>query len=339
MNKFAKVICMIAVVALAFTSCKKQENSAKPFLKNVTTEQLVNVCDEEEGGKAYMNPSNYTISFELGDEFELVAFGPSDGTMQKGHQKWTYYHDNDYNADGWGVLGAAWPTGYIGGTSIGDNDFYAFYPANKISDITEADGHCRASFLLDAEQTYVPGQVKNLYMAARDNTNKDVLTMNLAFENLCGVLCVNLYSNRDITVKSIKVTDHAVNIVGKVSCWIDQIQNNSTNPSLRYFVNNYDGNETALYEYLHNTLGYMTASTPTPSPTVTLNCGTGVVLSKNQASPTKFYIVMRPLALTKGMTVHVDYVDEDGPGQWEISSDRDNRILPNIVKDMVTRCI
>ena len=337
MNKFAKVICMIAVVALAFTSCKKQENSAKPLLKNVTTEQLVNVCDEEEGGKAYMNPSNYTISFEEGDQFELVAFGPSTGTMQHGHQTYTYNYYSDYGQYGWDVTGGLiWPGEYIGGTSIGVNDFYAFYPANKISDITEADGHCRASFLLDAEQTYVPGQVKNLYMAARDNTNKNVGDINLAFENLCGVLCVNLYSNTDITVKEITVTDHAVNIVGKVSCWIDQIQNNSTNPSLRYFVNNYDGNETALYEYLHNTLGYMMES---GKRTVKLNCGTGVVLSKNQASPTKFYIVMRPLALTKGMTVHVDYEDADGPGEWEISSDRDNRILPNVVKDMVPRCI
>ena len=127
MNKFARVICMIAVVALAFTSCKKKENE-NASLKNVTTQQFVDVYeDEEEGAKAYFEGNQ--IVLEVGDKLELITFGDS-------ISNYTYELQNS----GWWLPLPLGTSSYM--KEIGANDaWYAFYPAGNESNLGKDGDH------------------------------------------------------------------------------------------------------------------------------------------------------------------------------------------------------
>lgn len=324
MNKFAKVMCMIAVVALAFTSCKKQENE-KSVIRNVTTQEFVNVYEGEEGAKAYIDGNK--MKFEDGDKFELIAYGS--GT--KGHQTYKYYAGPNY----WDL---ETPGTYI--NNIGDSYWYAFYPAANVDkDKIDLSGdHARATFTLSDTQIYRPGNIvpeNALYMACKDATHKDLSTIQLNFQNICGIMCLQLYSSTGMRkVKSIEITDHAFNIVGDVSCNIDQI----VSETLQSWCENYeytDANNAQLYQDLQTYFGYETGTNA--KRTITLDCdngGNGVALGTDAASATKFYIVMRPLALIKGVDITVKFTS--GP-DWEISSYQDNRIMPNVIKNLNPR--
>lgn len=331
MNKFAKVICMIAVVALAFTSCKKNETE-RAFVKDVTTQEFVQQYDEEWGEKAYFNGS--WIEFEENDAFLLFAYSPTNPTngYQNGYTWYKYTH--------WGTIPyLVWVEQLGFGLSNPDNDYipysdawYAFYPAQNVSDINLEGEHGKATFTVSPTQTYRANRVPEnaMYMACKDDTHKDVLQTQLAFQNICGVLGIRLYSPSGRVVKSIQVTDHAFNIAGDVRCNFDQI----VSDQLMSWCTNYqytnDYND-AMYAWLRENLGYELVGNNT-SRTITLDCGTnGVALGTSPSNPTQFYIVLRPLALVKGCDIKVTFMG--GPA-WEISSEKDNRIMPNVIKNL-----
>jgi hypothetical protein len=324
MNKFAKVMCMIAVVALAFTSCKKKENE-QGVIRNVTTQEFVEVYDGEDGGaKAYIDGNR--MKFESGDMFELIAYGS--GT--KDHQTYKYYEGLGY----WDVEPQGTP--YI--NNIGGSYWYAFYPAANVKTIDLSGDHARATFTLSDKQTYRPGNIvpeNALYMACKDDTHNTLGGIQLNFENICGIMCLQLYSSTGMRkVKSIEITDHAFNIVGDVSCNIDQI----VSGTLQSWCENYeysDANNAQLYQDLQTYFGYESGTNA--KRTIILDCnngGNGVALGTDAASATKFYIVMRPLALIKGVDITVKFTS--GP-DWEISSPQDNRIMPNVIKNLNPR--
>lgn len=331
MNKFAKIMCMIAVVALAFTSCKKQENE-KAVIRNVTTQEFVDVYEGEDGAKAYIDGNR--MKFEPGDMFELISYGyNSVGSTKNGHNTYKYYVEpgDEY----WDVEPLT--ASYIDNIA-GADSWYGFYPARNLTSIDLRNDHARATFTLSDTQTYRPGNIvpeNALYMACKDATHKNLSTIQLDFQNICGIMCLQLYSSTGMRkVRSIEITDHAFNIVGDVSCNIDQI----VSGTLQSWCENYeysDANNAQLYHDLQTHFGYESGNNA--KRTITLDCsngGNGVALGTDAASATKFYIVMRPLALIKGVDITVKFTS--GP-DWEISSPHDNRIMPNVIKNLNPR--
>jgi hypothetical protein len=309
MNKFAKTLCMMAVVVLAFTSCKKNNQDVKSMAFNGSFEQFQ---VEESDYRAYIDNTN-TIRFEDGDEvmlFNIVDPANSQSAKYEVSNNGTKLNLVDGTID---------PTT--------DGSYYAFYPAGNVT--PNLGDENKAVFTLAGTQTYrsnagapvIPAGA--LYTAAKDATHKTLTQTFFEMKNICGILELNLYSASGKTVRSITVTDNAFNLVGDMTLKIDQV-----NPSemTTLFYNYGDpAYETQLAAYM-NQVGYYAANT---NNSVTLNCGTGVALSTDASNPTQFFIVLRPLALRHGCVLTIEFTD-DSVETYE--STKPNVIKPNYIR-------
>lgn len=328
MNKFAKVICMIAVVALAFTSCKK--NDAKSFKLNATTEQFTEIYDEDFGEKAYLNSSN-RMFFEVNDRIDVFNLG----TSKKLHN---VYECTGFDGAGdviWDEYTTA-PDGF--GTLDSDGAYYAFYPQQCVYSYDL--NNYMATFEVKDEQVYREDADNNvmvplnaLYMAAKHiPTTGNLDDAWFEFNNICGILSLRFYSPSGKHVTSIVVKDNRFNIVGKITCKLNMIEPNVLTTKLRQYKDTESYN-TELYTYLRETLGYNNTD---GGKELTLNCtqnfgAAGVELPKIQSKAKRFLIVMRPLALLKGCVITVNFSDAE-PAEMKVN--RDNRISPSVIRNM-----
>lgn len=318
MKKITRILCMVAVVALAFTSCKKQENSAKSMVFNHSMQQLVTIDDENEFEKVYYDQNNQ-IAFEIGDE--LMLFDISNDTAVCSLYELVTSGDQTLLTvkDGQDPLPA---------TTTGA--YYAFYPGNNVVATNMAEH--RATFRLDDTQYYRNAQVGQntmlpqgaLYIAAKaEQTTLSDAMFNC--RNICGVFKLNLFSPSGKKVKKIEVTDNLVNIVGDVNLKVDKVDPDV----MTTLLNEYGGSnyQTDLAAYI-NEVGYNISN---PGKTLTLDCGDGVTIGKTKATATPFYMVMRPLALVKGCNIVITF--SNGTTKT-ISTSKDIRIKPNTIRNM-----
>lgn len=323
MKKITKTLCMMAVVALAFSACKKQTPSSDQMVFNHSMEQLEVVNDENEFEKVYFDPSNL-IAFEHEDK--LMLFDIREGGVGSNAVLYQLIETGAMQAHLSPVSGTG-----LEGTTTGA--YYAFYPGENVAGTNMAEN--RATFRLDATQTYRPADPERpgstmlprgaLYIAAKAES-KTLATAMFNCRNICGVLKLNFWSPSGKKVSSIQVTDNAFNIVGNVNLKIDEVDPDY----MSSLFSRYSEDATyqaELKQYLDD-LGYNATGTKT----VTLNCGTdGVALGKTKAAATPFYIVMRPLALLKGCSIKINFV---GGGSKVINSSKNNVIKPNTIRNM-----
>ena len=318
MKKITRILCMMAVVVLAFTSCKKQENSAKSVVFNHSMESLVTVEDENEFGKVYYDQNNQ-IAFEEGDM--LMLFDISNDTAVNSLYELVTSDDQTLLTvvNGWDPLPA---------TTTGA--YYAFYPGQNVV-ATNMDEH-RATFRLDDTQIYRNAQVGQktylpkdaLYIAAKaEQTTLSAAMFNC--RNICGVFKLNLYSPSGKKVKKIEVTDNLVNIVGDVNLKVDKVDPDV----MTALLNEYGGSnyQTDLAAYI-NEVGYNISN---PGKTLTLDCGNGASMGRTKATASPFYLVMRPLALVKGCNIVITFTNGTTK---TISTSKDIRIRPNTIRNM-----
>lgn len=336
MNKVVKCICMIAVVALAFTSCKKNNDENEALICTGSTEQFVSVDEGLE--KVYLDDNNL-IYFEQYDTIMLYNIDNNTETTHNS-QGALFVAMTDGNNVTFGRL--------VMDANQMEKDmhdaFYAFYPGQNVtidhrmepnkSYMTENTSW----FRLDATQEYrnVNGKLlvpkRALYMAAKDTPATGKLkNAHFTFRNICGILRMKLYHpSGQVYVKSIAIRDRAFNIVGDVHLKINEIDPveltsllqdyNYTNPTYLNTLNEYK----ERIEYSVSNTGR----------TLTLNCGEeGVKLGKNQANASQFLVVLRPLALRDGCDLTVTYRIGTS-GEWQeahIPSNISNTIRPNTI--------
>lgn len=316
MKKIARTLCMIAVVALAFTSCKKQNENVQSFVFNAETEQLVN--DEGNLEKVYLNGNS--VAFEQEDKVFLFEIDSASGQgSSRGRYK---LQGSTLVSDG----------GYVDNQT--DGNYYAFYPGENVSAANFED-HNKATFTLDAIQNDRRSGGLNvpkgaLYMAAKDEVHKNLSESQYNFKNICGILSLQLYNPQGLKVTSIDVVDKHFNLVGDVTLKVHAVDP----VRLTTLFNNYSNPAYAeeLASYLQGELGYSVAN---KSNKVTLDCtkenSAGVTLGKTKATATRFYIVMRPLALMQGCDIYVHF---NGGTTCHIESFNDNMIRPNVIKNI-----
>lgn len=318
-------MCMMAVVALAFTACKKNETEKSVLPLNATFETLT-VENESGFEKVYLD--NGKVKFESGDAVALFNI-KANPTTSEPSQVGVYTVQPD-------LLGLyITPPTPLDGTT--DGNYYAFYPGGAVSG-AELLASNRSTFTLEDTQIYpnnpfdpyFPLPNNCLYMAAKDETATTLTTTVYNFKNICGILALNLYSPSGKSVKSIEVTDKKFNIVGDVTLRIDRVDP----AQLTTLFNNYSDDaayQAELQNYLFGPDG-LEYSVANASPTVTLNCGSeGVELGTTAAEATRFFIVMRPLALTEGCDIVITFTDES---THVINSVRNNVIKPNRIRNM-----
>ena len=171
MNKLKLCILTLAIGAMCFTSCKKEENSTSNgihFTATISTD-----------AKTILNGVN--INWVNDDQIKIF------GTNTTG---WIYTATPQSGNSTWADFAPA--NGGDAGTPI-DNVFTAIYPADAVVNST--------TFTIPDEQSYATDQIVDFPMYGKSTSNDPY---KLVFKNLCGALKIRLKGNT--TVTGIKVT-------------------------------------------------------------------------------------------------------------------------------------
>lgn len=322
MKRVIRCFCMIALVALAFTSCKKQEQKSAVL---IMPQQLIDENVNED--RAYFDAS-LKIRFEQGD---VVMIFNIDNDVP------THSHCAQYEAvqmEGNYVYFQNCGTGEVAEDIL--DAYYAFYPGGRDNIQTEmAQGENKSKFYVAPTQEYRPDRVAldAMYMAAKvDNVEHLAQTENpetaFQFQNICGVYDMMLFDpNGPTVVKEIKITDNNFDLSG----WVELILPEVDPVEMQNLFRNYDPNNTAYMQSLAQYLNRVGYNVTEKGNTLTLTMPEeGVQIGTTQATCTHFYMVLRPLALTHGYTIDITFAD--GSTKTIDRSDRNHQVVPNVVK-------
>lgn len=306
---------MIALVALVFSSCKKNEETAAMFYG--TVEGLV----EEEPERAYINGS--LINFELGDRVMMYNINKTDASLS-GYALYTATETGM-------VVTCSDPSGMIGNAR--QDAFFAYYPGDYVSNAYLAMDN-QGMFYIPNTQTYreldgtavVPA--KALAMASKDAKNTQINNAHFTFQQIMGVVRLKLTDANNRTVKSIVYEDNAMNVTGRVHMKIHEVDP-TVMKSLFEQYTTLGNPPAALTDYIER-VGYMVDSTPDypKGNTITLDCGEGVQLG---STVKPFYIVLRPLAMLGGCTITVNF---DNGETAVIDGSNFSKVKPGVIKNI-----
>jgi hypothetical protein len=303
MKKILRGVCMLAVVALAFTSCKKNNEQKEGIRFSGRTEAfVVNTFDED---RAYIGTNGNTNTFfEENDQIMVYNLNSDDATHTNYGIYWT---DKAGHRVDWY---------YSSGTVINHNPtetaLFAFYPAEIVNNARLWEGENEAMFEIVNHQEYrkIGNQVvapkTTFAMAAADTVAAGVDEKEFQFRNIMGGLWLRLTDNQARTITSIVYEDNTFDVTGRVHLKIDKVDPDV----LLSLLNNYGqpGNAEALAAYISES-GYFVddAHAALKGKVITLDCGEGVQLSANSAKD--FLITLRPLAMFDGCKITFNFAE------------------------------
>ncbi len=316
MKKLLRGVCLIGVVALLATSCKKQPTNAMVYRGYSYDGQFeTELANYDEPGRAYID-ATAKVMFEQGDKAMLFNIENESGDGSE----YAMYE----------VAATSYQPELVpaGQETVSDELFalgkYAFYPGDNVGTTQMSNGN-RATFPIDATQEYrevagAPVIAHNaLYMAAKIDNELEAVNV-FAFRNICGVLSLKFFSPSGKTVKSIAVTDHERYLSGDVTLKIHEVDPGYMMQLFRNY--GVPGNEELIAEYMEQ-VGY---SVDVDSQTMTIDCGNGVQLGTTRNDAKQFYMVLRPLALNGGFDIDITFSDNSTKS---IVVNKDNTIKPN----------
>ena len=318
MKKILKGACIVALVALAFTSCKKKENNAHSIF---ATTQAIEISD---GERAYVDPDRHII-IEEGDQIMLYNIDYAGGPR-------SYYGVYTANSTGYQNVQFDYQSGPLIDHMTRADAFFAFYPGQRVNNAYLSQNNM-GIFDIANKQTYREINGQSVYaertwaMAAKDEVTTSVDDAHFEFQNIMGGVEFKLSTNQsNKAIKSIVFEDNLFNIAGDVHLKIDEVDP----VEMTWLCNNYNPNNATYMQRLNDyidAVGYFVDGDQ-KGKTITLDCGEGVAIN---STPKSFYIVLRPLAMYGGFTATVNFTDNT---QAVISSTRPvvNMIKPNLFK-------
>ena len=330
MKNIIRCICMMAIVALSVTSCKKEDQkTTKPTtaIFTITAQDLVDGNVNE--NRAYFDPTSLKIMFDQGD---MVMIFNIDEEVPTNSQCAQYAAVQDGNCVTLQNCGFGEVAENV------RNAYYAFYPSGPGHIQCEFyQGENKARFYVSPTQKYRPDRVplEAMYMAAKvDNVEhlSQFQTMNsetaFHFRNICGVYDMMLFDpNGPTVVKEIKITDNSFNLSG----WVEVILPEVDPVEMQSLFNNYDPNDPSYMQSLSQYIDRVGFNVTEQGNTLTLTMPEeGVQIGTTQATCTHFYMVLRPLALTNGYTIDIKFAD--GSIKTIDLSDRNHQVAPNVIK-------
>ena len=303
MKRIFRGICMLAVVALAFTSCKKNEQTEGIRFTGTTEDFVVNTALDEE--RAYISSNGNTNTFfEANDQIMVYNLNSDDATLTNYGIYWT--NKAGHKVDWF----------YSSGTVINHNPvetaIFAFYPAEIVNNARLWEGENEAMFEIVNHQEYrkYGGSVvlpkTTLCMAANDVVANNVEEKDLQFRNIMGGLWLRLTDSQSRTITSIEYEDNTFNVTGRVHVKIDKVDTQV----LLDLLENYGqpGNDVAIANYIQECGYYVDdAHNSLKGKVITLNCGDGVQLNPNTAQ--NFMITLRPLAMYDGCKITFNFTE------------------------------
>jgi len=333
---------MMALVALAFTSCKKNETPKQTFHFNAP-EFSFESLDEE---RMYIDDL-WQGHFEQGDV--CMLFNISEETPTRSHAAL-------YGATESGSVEV--PFVNIGYGEVGEDmldGYYAFYPGGVGHMITYLyDGENKCKFYVAPEQKYRPNMVPKdaLYNAAKGVGDVNLMYGNthFNFEPICGILALKPYENvaTPRSIKKIEIVDNSFCLSGLVELIIPEVDPAEMTYLLQNFNLNNPSYVTRLEAY-KNRVGYNVTGetvynmltgeydTYVKGKRMTLKVKDGeqaaVQMGKAKANTPVFYIVLRPLACLYGFQIIFTF-DDDTTAVKTFNGNPTQYIKPGIVSSL-----
>jgi hypothetical protein len=330
MKRITKVMCLIAMLVLVGTSCKKTETtqSFKGILQGMTYE-------EADGSKMYVEGTN--AMFEQNDHvmlFNVNPAKPSSSTAGLFYADMNGQESNFYEVAGHeGELEPVKPSG---------NSWFAYYPGDLVYPNLATQN--RSYFRLDTVQIRrtVAGNavIPVMYAASADKSSSHTNLNNaeFVFQQIGGAMGLKLYNSTGAkTVSRITLTDNALHLAGYLSLKVDKI-----NPiTMTNLIELYDNTEVDEIRAYCREIGYdivMPTEPHTaisdyfePNYTITLNCGdAGIEIGTSKPANPNFYIGLRPFAFTQGFVLHIEFTDGTSA---TVNSVKNNKIKPGVIKN------
>lgn len=308
MKRFVKGVCLMGAVALLATSCNKNKdtNSMVYHVSMDPTEtyfaQEQGVWDDGVSERIYID-GNYQVNFEAGDELMLFNLDATPANSESAV----------YTVQAAGT-GSGITLVNLDGTGISDeikDAKYAFYPGANVT--TDLSNENRATFTLATTQEYAEGRIApgTLYMAAKIDKAEEGQLQNdqFAMRNICGILQLQFYDSdteNPKTVSSIELTNSGeMNITGDVNLKVPAVDPGAMTVLFTNIVAEPENEEyqDAIADF-KGEAGYNVTNAGKTITMTNVNKTLG-----NQANPTSFYFVLRPLALKDGFTVTINFTD------------------------------
>ena len=313
MKKVLRCMGMMALVALAFTSCKKNQDEPTSMFYASGAEINVENLDEN---RAYKD-GNDKFHFEQGDV--CMVFNIDKETPTNSHAAL-------YGAVGEGVTNV--PFYNIGYGEVAEDmldGYYAFYPGGPGHTVTYlANGENKCKFYVAPEQEYRGDTVPrgHFYAAATNYVGTHMMEdAHFFFKPIMGVLRLLPFEEAQRTVTRIEIVDHAWMLSGLVELIIPEV-----NPTeMEALFNQFNPDDAAYMQRLNEykvRVGYNVTDDEILDPVtgitthyvkgnrMVLNVPEGAQLGTDRNNTPAFNIALRPLALCRGF--HVIFTFDNG---------------------------
>ena len=357
MKKVIRCLGMMALMALAFTSCKKTDQQST-FKATIPALTIADIQDDEDRAYIQITGNSAQPMFELNDRAMIFNISETNPEMS---------HCASYK-----TLGAGTSVEFVdaGTGTVGaalDGGYYLYYPSFIVPDVnnpeydpeepiyvldrleTELEGvgdegpANKSKFYVSPVQKYRADKVArhDLYMAAH-LTQEQAPTLdddnaNFMFTPICGVLQLHAYEAAQRTVTKIEIVDNTMSLSGWVELIIPAVGNPNELKALCNHLKTDPTNETYLAQ-LNQFRANAEVNITETGHSVTLDIPGGVQLGPNSSNPAIFNIVLRPLALMNGFHIILTFDDESTKDcdltskNWVISPNELQRRLFNVDK-------
>jgi hypothetical protein len=334
MKKVIRCLGMMALMALAFTSCKKVEQQST---FKATMPQLVIQDIQDDEDRAYIDVvgNNAVVKFEKNDR--VMIFNISEDSAAMSHcavyKAQATGQVVDFLNAGNGTVGVALDGGY-----------YAYYPSSVIPDPEDPEsfipdrieteleqGENKSKFLVSPVQQYRPQYVakRDLYLAAKSDA-LNLADAHFQFKFICGVLQLHAYetpnptNGQTRTVTKIEVVDNNMALSG----WVEAIIPAIDPDAMMTLFNNFDLTNPSYVAALNQWRSDAGINITEAGHSITLDIPEGVQLGSSKNNPAIFNIVLRPLALMNGC--HIILTFADGSTK-DCNVTKDWKICPNSI--------
>ena len=296
MKKIVRTLCLVAMVALVATSCKKKEENANVTVDFEETTGF-EVGPSIDGSRAWIDVNNGSV-FKWNEHDQIAFYNLSSDPTRSTCTVLDAVEGSE------GKVKTQFTGPSVG--SVQEKGYFVFFHPEKAA---AAQGNPlgagnRESFTVSANQDYNPAYMidpKSLVMACKA-PNVGVFTL----QHIFGFLNIGIYNGTsDMVVDYITVEDKVNNLAGNVNLKLDEVDPDELKSMIDHLAQ-YGEDATyqaALADYVLGTLGYNASN---QSKTITLNCGgTSGTLNKN--GYTYFFVSLRPGALRNSFTVTIHY--------------------------------
>jgi hypothetical protein len=308
MKRIFSTLCLVALVALVATSCKKKTDEGASF--NVSLEPIKGYVAGEsfDGSKAYIDPSDWTMRWNDGDEIMVYNLNAEDYTQSVCHRFQAYPNSEGKTKTG------------FGGTAVGpkmSGGYFYFYHANKAAGNIQQDN--RETFTVAKTQycdkpfygtTYFCDPTA-IVMACPVNAiaNTDFIMQHIfGFMNIGIAGAYAGYQENPKWIKSIELHDDSWNLNGSLSLKLLAVDPSKFSTAMGYLESGNSQYQTYLSQYL-NELGYHAQGN---DKVIIFDCsqvnnGQGVEIKWHEWK--NFFIPVRPGAFYTGFHIVVNYTD------------------------------